>query len=35
MAKIEIERMAIERGLPEVTESLMNEAKLKFLGMRG
>ena len=35
MAKVEIERMAIEQGLPEVTESLMNEAKAKFLGMRG
>ena len=35
LAKIEIERMAIERGLSEVTASLMNEAKLKFLGMRG
>ncbi len=35
MAKIEIERMAIEQGLPEVTESLMDQAKAKFLGMRG
>ena len=35
MAKVEIERMAIERGLSEVTESLMDEAKVKFLGMRG
>jgi hypothetical protein len=35
MAKVEIERMAIERGLSEVTEDLMNEAKAKFLGMRG
>jgi hypothetical protein len=35
MAKVEIERMAIERGLSEVTEGLMDEAKAKFLGMRG
>jgi hypothetical protein len=35
MAKVEIERMAIERGLSEVTENLMDEAKAKFLGMRG
>ena len=35
MAKVEIERMAIERGLAEVTEALMDEAKAKFLGMRG
>jgi hypothetical protein len=34
MAKVEIERMAIERGLTEVTEALMAEAKAKFLGMR-
>jgi hypothetical protein len=34
MAKIEIERMAIDRGLTEVTENLMDEAKAKFLGMR-
>ena len=35
MAKVEIERMAIEQGLSEVTESLMDDAKAKFLGMRG
>lgn len=35
MAKVEIERMAIERGLSAVTEGLMDEAKAKFLGMRG
>ena len=35
MAKVEIERMAIDRGFSEVTESLMDEAKAKFLGMRG
>jgi len=35
MAKVEIERMAVERGLAEVTEALMDEAKAKFLGMRG
>ena len=35
MAKVEIERMAIDRGLCEVTESMMDEAKAKFLGMRG
>jgi len=35
MAKVEIERMAIERGLSEITEALMDEAKAKFLGMRG
>jgi len=35
MAKVEIERMAIELGLSEVTEALMDEAKAKFLGMRG
>ena len=35
MAKVEIERMAIERGVSEVTEGLMDEAKAKFLGMRG
>ena len=35
MAKVEIERMAIDRGLSEVTENLMDEAKAKFLGMRG
>ena len=35
MAKVEIERMAIEQGLTEVTEALMDEAKAKFLGMRG
>jgi len=35
MAKVEIERMAIDRGLSEVTESMMDEAKAKFLGMRG
>jgi hypothetical protein len=35
MAKVEIERMAIDRGLCEVTENLMDEAKAKFLGMRG
>lgn len=35
MAKVEIERLAIERGLSEVTEGLMDEAKAKFLGMRG
>ena len=35
MAKVEIERMAIEQGLSEVTEALMDEAKAKFLGMRG
>ena len=35
MAKVEIERMAIDRGLAEVTENLMDEAKAKFLGMRG
>lgn len=35
MAKVEIERMAIDRGLSEVTEGLMDEAKAKFLGMRG
>jgi hypothetical protein len=27
--------MAIDRGLCEVTESMMDEAKAKFLGMRG
>lgn len=35
MAKVEIERMALEQGLSEVTETLMDEAKAKFLGMRG
>ena len=35
MAKVEIERMALEQGLSEVTEALMDEAKAKFLGMRG
>jgi hypothetical protein len=35
MARVEIERMAIDRGFTEVTESLMDEAKAKFLGMRG
>lgn len=35
MAKVEIERMAIEQGLSEVTEALLDEAKAKFLGMRG
>jgi hypothetical protein len=35
LAKVEIERMAIERGLSEITEALMDEAKAKFLGMRG
>jgi hypothetical protein len=35
MAKVEIERLAIDRGLSEVTESVMDEAKAKFLGMRG
>jgi hypothetical protein len=35
MAKVEIERMAVEQGLSEVTEALMDEAKAKFLGMRG
>ena len=35
MAKVEIERMAIDRGLCEVTENLMDEARAKFLGMRG
>lgn len=35
MAKVEIERIAIEQGLSEVTEALMDEAKAKFLGMRG
>ena len=34
MAKVEIERMAIEQDLSEVTEALMDEAKAKFLGMR-
>jgi proto-chlorophyllide reductase subunit len=34
MARVEIERMAIDRGLPEITEALMDEAKIKFLGMR-
>src|SRR6266571_1506826 len=34
-AKEEIERMAIVQGLSEVTEALMDEAKAKFLGMRG
>jgi proto-chlorophyllide reductase subunit len=34
MAKLEIEGMAIQRGLAEVTEALMDEAKAKFLGMR-
>jgi hypothetical protein len=34
MAKVEIERMAIDRGLTEITEALMDEAKTKFLGMR-
>jgi len=34
MAKVEIERMALEQGLSEVTEMLMDEAKAKFLGMR-
>jgi hypothetical protein len=34
MAKVEIERMAIDRGLTEITEALMDEAKIKFLGMR-
>ena len=35
MAKVEIERMAIEQGLSEITEVLMDDAKAKFLGMRG
>jgi len=35
MAKVEIERMALEQGLSEVTEALMDDAKAKFLGMRG
>ena len=35
MAKVEIERMALAQGLSEVTEALMDEAKAKFLGMRG
>ena len=34
MAKVEIERMAIDRGLTEITEALMDEARTKFLGMR-
>jgi hypothetical protein len=34
MAKVEIERMALEQGLSEVTETLMDDAKAKFLGMR-
>jgi hypothetical protein len=32
---VEIERMALEQGLSEVTELLMDEAKAKFLGLRG
>jgi hypothetical protein len=33
MAKKEIERIAREKGMPAVTETLMNEAKEKFMGM--
>ena len=33
MAKKEIERMAKERGQTQITESLMEEAKSKFIGM--
>jgi hypothetical protein len=33
MAKKEIERMAKERGQTQITESMMEEAKGKFLGM--
>ncbi len=35
MARAEIERMAKERGEATVTETLMDEAKGKFLGFRG
>lgn len=35
MARVEIERMARERGATTVTEAMMDEAKGKFLGFRG
>lgn len=35
MARVEIERMARERGEQTVTAALMDEAKGKFLGFRG
>src|SRR3989441_10182256 len=35
LAKVEIERIAIEQGLSEGPEAVMDEAKAKFLGMRG
>ena len=33
MAKLELERAAIDRGLPEVTGSLMEEIKARYFGL--
>ena len=33
MARVELERTALERGLPEVSVELMNEVKARYFGM--
>jgi hypothetical protein len=33
MAKIELERTALDRGMPEVTVTLMEEVKTRYFGM--
>jgi hypothetical protein len=33
MAKVELERTALERGQPRVTVALMEEVKAKYFGM--
>ncbi len=35
MARLEIERMAAQKGYSKVTEEIMDEAKQRFLGTRG
>ena len=33
MAKTELERTALDRGMPEVTVALMEEVKTRYFGM--
>ncbi len=35
MAKVELERTAVERGMPKVTVELMEEVKTRYFGMAG
>jgi len=34
MARVELERTALDRGMAEVTVSLMEEVKARYFGMR-